>query len=54
VSRFHASAASIFACQRAELVGDLVGVVRSELVEALEQPLRLGDAVPRRFPLDVL
>ena len=45
VSRFHASAASICACRRGELVGGLVGVVGGELVEAVEQRARLGDAV---------
>ncbi len=31
--------------QRAELLGDVLGVVRRQLVEAVEQRLRLGDAV---------
>ena len=45
MSRFQASAASIFAWMRAELLGGLLGVVRGQLVEAVEQRLRLGDAV---------
>ena len=44
-SRFQASAASICSCRRRELVGGLVGVVRGELVEAVEQAAQLGDAV---------
>ena len=45
VSRFHASAASIWAWRRGELVGGLVGVVGGELVEAVEQRARPRDAV---------
>ena len=53
MSRFHASAASIFAWMRAELLGGLVGVVGGQLVEAVEQRLGLGDAV-LDVALDVL
>ncbi len=42
VSRFHASAASIFAWIVAELLGGLIGVVGGQLVEAVEQRARGG------------